>query len=681
MRSYWNGIWNHGRPRHPKISDGDDWSIEVFDRRDMDLIPGLVEPLGLKTDRFDDKLTLRVTRNFPEVFSAWARAVPPSIHLELDDELKSLLQDPIEAKLKLEVEETELDWFNLKVALESSDTELTPEETKALLDARGGFVRLQKKGWRRLKFDLSEEEDRQMATLGLNPRDFSSEPQKLHSLQLANEATRRFLPSDQVERITRRTAEIKTRVTPTMPAGVKATLRPYQLEGFHFLAYLSANRFGGILADDMGLGKTIQALTWLEWLRSEPSEPGNSRPSLVVCPKSVMDNWKAEATRFCPGLRVRQWSPADVQKILEEFESADLHIINYTHLRLVEQLLSSMTWSAAILDEGQNIKNPDSQTTQAARKIQANHRLILSGTPIENRLLDLWSLMSFAMPGVLGNRQQFLKSYDSKNDPLARQRLAARTRPFLLRRTKSQVAQDLPDRMEEDLMCEFEGEQRDLYQAELKLAQQRLLGVKSPQDLAKAKFNFLNSLLRLRQICCHPALVSPTSKSQGAKLEALQELLEPLIEEGHKVLIFSQFVEMLRLIEESFADRGWTTFKITGESENRGAIVDNFQNHNGPALFFISLKAGGFGLNLTAANYVVLFDPWWNPAVENQAIDRSHRIGQKSKVIAYRLLMKGTIEEKIRMLQKTKSSLAEDVLGEQKFSEALTLEDFQFLLQ
>jgi SNF2 family DNA or RNA helicase len=332
-----------------------------------------------------------------------------------------------------------------------------------------------------------------------------------------------------------------------------------------------------------------------------------------------------------------------------------------------------------ILDEGQYIKNPNSQTAQVARALKADHRLILSGTPIENRLLDLWSLMSFAMPGVLNNRAQFARLYDSKGDPFARRRLAARVRPFVLRRTKAQVAKDLPDRVEEDLFCEIEGEQQMLYRAELKRAQQLLLGIKTQAELAKQQFNFLTSLLRLRQICCHPRLVKPDSPGTSAKTEALLDQLEPLMAEGEKVLVFSQFVEMLELLRPALEERHWPYFYLSGQTENRGELVRNFQAAEGAAVFLISLKAGGFGLNLTAASYVVLFDPWWNPAVEAQAIDRTHRIGQTNKVIAYRLLIKNSIEEKIRALQKQKKALAEDVLGEEKFAQSLTLEDLQFL--
>ena len=701
----WTPIgWGTMRTEKPK--DKARGRIVFYDRAALAAVAQVMAPLDCKYERYLGKLTKRVTKKFPAEFAAWLATVPPDIEVKLEGELASFTQDAIAGTVQLEATEAGVDWFDLRVILNVADTKLTQAEIKLLLSAKGGFVRLEKKGWRKLAFQLTDEEDEQLARLGLTSRELTDEPQRLHALQLADPAAKKFLPEAQTQAIQRRVAELKTRVAPELPAGLRADLRPYQLEGFHFLAYLATNRFGGILADDMGLGKTLQALAWLLWLRSGAGVPpastgvppanvlagvnagetpaaaaGTAAPlsSLVVCPKSVTDNWRAEVERFAPGLRVKIWHGVDAQSLPSLTGTADLHVLNYTQLRLVGESLARTDFQAVILDEGQYIKNPSSQTAQIARALRAEHRLVLSGTPIENRLLDLWSLMSFAMPGVLGSRAQFGKLYDAKEDPHARRRLSARVRPFLLRRTKTQVARDLPDRVEEDLFCEIEGEQKTLYRAELKRAQQMLLKVQTQKQLNKDRFNFLTSLLRLRQICCHPQLVKADSKVVGAKVEALLEQLEPIMEEGHKVLIFSQFVTLLDLIKPVLAAKGWPLHYLAGHSENRGDLVREFQSAEGAAVFLISLKAGGFGLNLTAASYVVLFDPWWNPAVENQAIDRTHRIGQTQKVIAYRLLIKDSIEEKIRALQKTKSALAQDVLGEEKFASALTLDDLRFL--
>jgi SNF2 family DNA or RNA helicase len=611
--------------------------------------------------------------------------VPPDIEVKLDDELASLKDSDVRVRVRLDVTEDGIDWFNLKVVVDMEDLSLTPEEIAILMKAKGKMVRLPGKGWRRLTYNISEEEDQRLADLGLSPHELNGDPQRLHTLQLAHGAARRFLPETQAEAIQRRASEIKARITPDLPANMTAELRPYQREGFNFLAYLSTNQFGGILADDMGLGKTVQTLTWLLWLRSEnathanPDRASKPLPSLVVCPKSVMDNWQSEAARFAPGLRVRLWRASDLAGLQASLHEADLHVLNYSGLRGIEPLAKSIRWLAVILDEGQYIKNPNSLAAQVARSLVTSYRLVLTGTPIENRLMDLWSLMAFAMPGALGNRNRFGKIYDSKADPLARRRLSARVRPFLLRRTKLQVAKDLPERMEEDLYCEIEGEQSLLYKAQLKEAQKLLLNIKTKAQFQRESFNFLTALLRLRQICCHPKLVNDESKADSAKTEALIDLLEPIIEEGDKVLVFSQFVEVLHILAGVAKKQDWKHFMLTGSTEDRGDLVNEFQNHPGAAVFFISLKAGGFGLNLTAANYVVLFDPWWNPAVERQAIDRTHRIGQTRKIIAYRLLIKDTVEEKIRLLQRQKSALAEDVLGEEKFSQSLTMDDLKFL--
>jgi SNF2-related domain/Helicase conserved C-terminal domain len=680
-----------------------DGAITIYDRSGLDGVIPLLEPLKLKWDSYANHYCARVSRTFPETFAAWLRTVPARISVKLEGELDSLAGEDVAGTVQLHLEEAGIDWFDLSVGLEVSDVTLTEEETRLLLNARGRYVRLSGKGWRRLRFDWGEEDDDRLARLGISPRELSAEKQRVHALQLSDQAASRFLPAEQVEQIRRRVTEIQARAVPSLPRGVTAQLRPYQLEGFHFLTYLSANRFGGILADDMGLGKTLQTLAWLLWLREQagaavqparaeveaeaeggqtlgaPPSSGPCAASLVVCPKSVMDNWQAEAERFTPGLRVRVWRAPDLGGFRAGVGAADLHVLNYAQLRSLGKTLANLRFQAVILDEGQYIKNPGSQTSQVARALCAEHRLVLTGTPIENRLLDLWSLMAFAMPGVLGSRNHFGRIYDAKDDPLARRRLAARVRPFLIRRTKAQVARDLPERIEEDLFCEIEGEQQALYRAELKRAQQLLLAIRSPKELADQQFHFLVSLLRLRQICCHPRLVSPESEAASAKTEALFELLEPVMEEGHKVLVFSQFVTLLDLLLPALQARGWTVFYLAGGTEDRGEVVRQFQAASGPAIFLVSLKAGGFGLNLTAATYVVLFDPWWNPAVESQAIDRTHRIGQTSTVNAYRLLIKGSVEEKIRRLQRVKSALVQDVLGEERFAQSLTLEDLKFV--
>jgi SNF2 family DNA or RNA helicase len=500
-----------------------------------------------------------------------------------------------------------------------------------------------------------------------------------------------------------------------VPAGLVAELRPYQREGFHVLAHLSANGLGGVLADDMGLGKTVQALAWLLHLAAQraATEGKEAKPlrALVVCQKSVVPNWELETKRFAPSLSSAQLAAGAVPA------RANLVVLNYAQLRRSAKELGTEKWDAVILDEGQNIKNPQSQTARVARDLRAAHRIVLTGTPIENRTLDLWSLFAFAMPGLLGSQASFKRAFNDKTDPgAARARLARRVKHFMLRRTKGQVATDLPPRTEEDLAVELDGPQRRLYDAELKRTRALLLGVKSDREFDKQRFNILQSLLRLRQICCDPRLVgfedgkpgragakkktaakatpksdtvagdeettgAPRSGDTGsAKLEALLDTLEPLVAEGHRVLVFSQFVTMLELIAAELTARGIRHLMLTGQTENRQELVNRFQSAEGEPVFLLSLKAAGAGLNLTAASYVVLYDPWWNPAVEAQAIDRTHRIGQTEHVIAYRLLARSTIEEKIRKLQQAKADLARSIVQEENLATVLSLSDLRFVL-
>lgn len=676
VERYGLGDWS---PVGERVATGK--RVLVVHRESLENAPEHLARLGAKRSPLGLELSLRLTKTFPEQFVQWARSLPASIRLELDPALRTLLEDPVKAAFGLALEPAGTDWFDLAIQVDVGSLELSPEELRLLLNARGGYVRLGAKGWKRLEYSLSEEDEQQLARIGLDARDFTGEKQRLHALQLADDATTRFLPEQQAEDIRRRAGEIQACVTPPVPDEVQAQLRPYQVEGFHFLAYLSENRFGGVLADDMGLGKTLQTLTWMSWIRGRTPADGRAK-FLIVCPKSVAPNWQSELGRFLPKWRSHVWRGDTAVSLETAIQVADVLVVNYSQLRRLQEPLEAVRWTAVVLDEAQAIKNPDSQTAQSARRLKADQRLALTGTPIENRLLDLWSILAFAMPGVLGNRTQFQRSFGSAEDPMARRRLSARVRPFLLRRTKSQVAQDLPDRVEEDLSCEMEGIQKRLYDAEFKKARALLLKVQTKTDLDQFRFHFLTSLLRLRQICCHPALVDDTQrKAESAKMDALFDLLEPLIEEGQKVLIFSQFVSMLDLLREEIAARGWTTFYIAGHTDDRSAPVGGFQSHAGGAVFLISIKAGGFGLNLTAASYVVLFDPWWNPAVEAQAIDRSHRIGQTQKVIAYRLITKGSIEEKIRALQQQKKAVAEDILGEERFSQSLTVDDFRYLFE
>lgn len=677
----------------------DDWEVvEQAQMKDHTLlrfirdylypIPDMLAEMNFTYDVPLASFKSRITKQFPEKFAEWAKNIPDTIKVEMDNNLKSLLADPVAAAIRFEVVNQEIDWFDLRVVIDVEGVTLTKEQIRSLVSARGGYVRMDDGRWMRLEIKLDDAQRDAVTKLGLDPFDLSGETHRMHALQLADPRAAEVFDPKAWQRIKERTSEIQIDVKPEVPESLKATLRPYQVEGFHFLAYLAVNGFGGILADDMGLGKTIQSITYVLWLREDymrRNKQGRKKvvvpPVLIVCPKSVLDVWAGETEKFAPGVRVlviRNKEQADVKNIQENY---DMVVINYAQLRVCGESINSIKWLTVILDEGQQIKNPDSKAAKAAREISAYNRLVLSGTPIENGLMDMWSLMAFAMPGVLGSRAYFKKRFDKRKDSQSQNRLAARLKPFLLRRTKQQVAHDLPPCTEEEVYAKMEGIQRQLYKAELRRIQKALLGVDSDESVKKNSFAILQGLMRLRQICCHPALVDPKySKEESAKLNALFYLLDQLREEGHKVLVFSQFVSMLEIIKARLEMENRPFNYLTGQTKDRKAEIESFQTTKEPSVFLLSLKAGGAGINLTSASYVILYDPWWNPAVEAQAIDRTHRIGQKNKVIAYRLLTRDSVEEKIRVLQEQKNQLVSNVLGDEGFASSLDLNDLQFIL-
>lgn len=658
--------------------DAEGGKIFRYDRSLLHRLPKLIAPMQVTWDPNTAAYRTRVTRNFPEKFTSWLESLPPEIEIDADEHLNSLDAEPVEASVTFEVVDQEIDWFDLKVIVNVEGMDLTREEIKALVAARGGYVRMESGRWLRLQMKLSDEQRDAVNRIGIDPFDLSGETHRMHALQLVEPRAKEVFDAKAWERISAQAGKLELQVRPGVPSGVSVDLRPYQVEGFHFLCYLAANRFGGILADDMGLGKTIQSLTWILWLRSEAGD--DPPPTLVVCPKSVLDVWADETKKAAPELHVtvlRNRIDLDIEQVKRK---TDLLVINYAQLRTCADELLQVEWLTAILDEGQQIKNPDSKAAKSARSLKARHRLVLTGTPIENRLLDVWSLMAFAMPGILGNRKYFRERFDRRKDPQSQTRLTARLRPFLLRRTKGEVAFDLPPKTEEDVFCKLESGQAEMYQAEMERIQKVLLGFENDESLRRNSFVILQGLMRLRQICCHPGLIDPTLAGEdSAKLSALFYLLDQLREEGHKVLVFSQFVTMLDIIRDRLRQGNHPFSYLTGQTKDRQAVIEDFQTTKDPNVFLLSLKAGGSGLNLTAASYVVLYDPWWNPAVENQAIDRCHRIGQESKVIAYRLLVRDSVEEKIRLLQQQKRAMMTGILGEEGFARNLDRSDLEFL--
>jgi SNF2 family DNA or RNA helicase len=464
------------------------------------------------------------------------------------------------------------------------------------------------------------------------------------------------------------------------PASFVGTLRDYQRDALGWFAFLREFGFGGCLADDMGLGKTVMVIALLEGrLESSPRE---RRPSLAVLPRSLVFNWMEEARRFAPSLSVLDATGAT--RDLAQVESYGLVLSTYGTLRRDVAILKDVEFDYVILDEAQAVKNPATAAAKSVRLLKGRHRLALSGTPIENHLGELWSLFEFLNPGFLGSAAAFKAAGigRSQSDPEELAMLARAVRPFILRRTKEQVAPELPERSEQTIQCELEGPQRRLYEQLRAHYRQSLLARISKAGINRSKIQVLEALLRLRQAACHPALVDDTRRTDpSAKLDVLLPRLTEVVAEGHKALVFSQFTTFLALVRERLDAEGIRYEYLDGQTRDRATPVARFQEDPECPLFLISLKAGGLGLNLTAAEYVFLLDPWWNPAVEAQAIDRAHRIGQARHVFAYRLIAKDTVEEKVAELQQTKRDLADAILSaDAGLVRNLKAEDVEWLL-
>ena len=438
---------------------------------------------------------------------------------------------------------------------------------------------------------------------------------------------------------------------------LKPVLRPYQREGVEWLWKLSEMRMGGVLADDMGLGKTLQSLAFIV---------ARGGPSLVVCPSSLVQNWLEESAKFAPELEAVAIEGPARAETLEKSSAADLLVTSYALLRLDIDLYRERNFKVVILDEAQNIKNPEAQVSRAAFQLKAEHRFALTGTPMENSVTDLWSIMNFVLPGYLGDRSRFADRFEKPlargNEPRLQRRLSRRLRPVVLRRLKEQVAKDLPQKIEQVRYCELSKTQREVYQSLLEEGRRMIAGSEGGQRRMLA----LTALLRLRQACCDLRLLNlPDVDEQNGsvKMQELSGLLDEAVEGGHRVLVFSQFVQMLQGIVPVLADRGFEFCYLDGQTRNRGDVVRRFQDSAIP-VFLISLKAGGVGLNLTGADTVIHVDPWWNPAVEAQATDRAHRIGQKRVVTSYKLIARDTVEEKILALQERKREMITSTLGD-----------------
>lgn len=466
-----------------------------------------------------------------------------------------------------------------------------------------------------------------------------------------------------------------------LPKATIATLREYQSKGYSWLWFLYKYGLNGILADDMGLGKTLQALTLLQ----KAKEKDGKGTSLVICPTSVVFNWENEVEKFAPKLKVLTLTGAERKNLFKEMDKYDIVLTSYALIRRDIDIFKKFDFRYVILDESQNIKNAVSQTSKAVKSLNASHKLALSGTPIENRLEELWSVFDFLMPGFLFDSSEFNHRYVNpimeKEDKAVEKRLKMQIFPFILRRMKRDVAKDLPDKIENVAYCELTSAQKDLYLQVLDSTKEELFKSIETVGLEKSRMSIFSALLRLRQICCHPRLYDKEGTlgiNESGKFEHLQEMLEEIISEGHRILLFSQFVNMLDIVKVWLESKGIKHEYLSGKTTDRQKVVNSFNNDPTIPIFLISLKAGGTGLNLTGADYVIHYDPWWNPAVEDQATDRAYRIGQTKKVFVYRLITKGTVEEKIQRLKSKKRSLVDSVISvDRNIAKTLTYQDIK----
>jgi len=648
-------------------------------------------------------------REFPRLQREWS--------VTLDEQLENRTMKHIErVEPQFQITSSGVQWFDLGVVFASSGGEtFSPADIQRLILSGQSHTRL--KNGKMAVIDTGAVEELQEVLLDCAPQQHA-QGYRITSQQAGFlEATLREhtdwrvqAPSAWRERAAKQSGDAKLECPPL--SDLETVLRPYQKQGVAWLGFLRENSFGGILADEMGLGKTLQTLAFLRFIRR--TQPGVG-PMLIVCPTSLVFNWVAEAKKFTPELKVLALQGPDRHGCFEQIQSHDIVVTSYALIRRDADRYRELEFDTVALDEAQHIKNRQSLNAQAVKAVRARQRIVLTGTPLENSVLDLWSIFDFLMPGYLGTAQDFRERYElpiaNEKDAKAQARLARRLRPFMLRRLKAEVASDLPAKLEQVSFCELTPDQRSVYQQVIEASRKEVLEAVGAQGVAKSRMVVLTALLRLRQVCCDlrllklenrsdgvlecgsdvkagpplqppptPSLPSAPSSSSG-KMDMFGELLEEVIDGGHRVLVFSQFVGMLTLLKEKLAAEGIEFCYLDGSTTDRAGVVERFQTNAAVPVFLISLKAGGVGLNLTGADIVVHFDPWWNPAVEDQATDRAHRIGQTKVVTSYKLITRDTVEEKILTLQNRKREIIRATIGgEEEFAAALNWEEIQELL-
>lgn len=623
-----------------------------------------------------------IAREFPKMRREW--------QVTMEEQLERRTLPNIERiEPQFNITSSGIEWFNLGVVFTSTGGEtFTATDIQRLLLSGQNHLRL--KNGKMAVIDTGAVEDFQEVLLDCAPQQ-DGQGYRINNAQAGFlEATLRQhgdwrvqAPPVWRERAARQSGEAKLECPPL--GDLDTVLRPYQKHGVGWLYFLRENKFGGILADEMGLGKTLQTLAFL---RSVKQSQPDAQPMLIVCPTSLVSNWIAEAKKFTPTLKALALHGPDRHARFAEIPQSDLVVTSYALIRRDAERYRAFEFDTAVLDEAQHIKNRQTQNAQAVKAVRSKQRLVLTGTPMENSVLDLWSIFDFLMPGYLGTAKDFRERYElpiaKEKNGEAQARLARRLRPFMLRRLKKEVAADLPEKLEMVSFCELTSDQRAVYQQVIEASRKEVLDAVGEQGLAKSRLLVLTALLRLRQTCCDLRLlkadgVNPATAS--GKLDLFSEMLEEVIDGGHRVLVFSQFTSMLALLQERLTAENIAHCYLDGGTINRGAVVEKFQKDASIPVFLISLKAGGVGLNLTGADTVIHFDPWWNPAVEDQATDRAHRIGQTRVVTSYKLITRDTVEEKILTLQNRKREIIQATLGgEAEFTESLSWEEIQELL-
>jgi superfamily II DNA or RNA helicase len=649
-----------------------------------------------------------LAREFPKLQREWS--------VTLDEQLENRTLKNIErVEPQFQITSSGVQWFDLGVVFASSGGEMfSAADIQRLILSGQNHTRL--KNGRMAVIDSGAVEELQEVLLDCAPQQ-NAQGYRINSTQAGFlEATLRQhtdwkvqAPAAWRDRAAKQSGAATLECPPL--GDLENILRPYQKQGVAWLHFLRENGFGGILADEMGLGKTLQTLAFFQTRRSRREEahsksqnpdPGTqtqivdqslvtsspTNPHLIVCPTSLVFNWVAEAKKFTPELKVIALHGPDRHAKFEQIATSDIVVTSYALIRRDAEKYRELEFDTVALDEAQHIKNRQTQNAQAVKAVRARHRIVLTGTPLENSVLDLWSVFDFLMPGYLGTAKDFRERYElpiaKEKNAEAQQRLARRLRPFMLRRLKKEVAADLPAKIEQISFCELTPDQRNVYQQVIEASRKEVLEAVGAQGIAKSRMVILTALLRLRQVCCDLRLlklenVNPANAS--GKLEMFGELLEEVIDGGHRLLVFSQFTGMLTLLKEKLTGEGIEFCYLDGSTIDRAAVVEKFQTQSTIPVFLISLKAGGVGLNLTGADTVIHFDPWWNPAVEDQATDRAHRIGQTRIVTSYKLITRDTVEEKILALQNRKREIIQATIGgEEEFAASLNWEEIQELL-